>query len=98
MATTRKYMPTLGRSADDARAALTAIGKDLRTGGGALFKDVEALVRSTRRDVGKLGAALRGDVARLVKAGAAAPERKAPMPRVPARKRRAAAPAKKTAA
>lgn len=98
MATTRKYTPTFGRSADDVRAALTAIGKDLRAGGDALYKDVKVLVRSTRRDVGKLGNALRGDVGRLVKAGAAPPKRKAQMPRVPAHKRRAAAPAKKAAA
>ena len=98
MATTRKPTPAPGGSADEVRAALTAIGKDLRTGGGALYKDVRTLVRSARRDTGKLGKALRGEVERLVKAGAAPPKSAKALPRVPAPRRRSAAPAKKAAA
>lgn len=95
MATTPK--PTVGRSADEVRAALTAIGKDLRTGGGALYKDVRTLVRSARRDTVKLAKALRGDVERLVKAGAAPPKHAKPLPRVPVPRRRTAASKKKAA-
>lgn len=97
MTTTRKPKPT-GRSVNETRAALTAIGKDLRTGGETLYKDVDTLVRSLRRDAGKLGTSLQGDVGRLVKAGPAPPKRPEPLPRVPAPRRRTTAATKKAAA
>src|SRR5215207_9880343 len=90
-----------GQPLDEVRAALTGLGKDLRTGGRDLFGDLETLVRSARRDTSKLGNALGTDLERLAKAAPRlqpppppTPRRAAPRPRRPA----GSHPKKKTAA
>jgi hypothetical protein len=75
-----------GRPLDEARAALTGVRDDLRTGGRDLYGDVATFVRSTRHDASKLGKALRADVEQLAQPLLPAP------PAPPARRRSAPKP------
>ena len=85
---TEATLERLNASLDAAQDAVKALRHDLRGGRRDMARNLDALVRATRKDSAKLAKAVRGDLADLQKAMISPPARRpAPTKRSPARTR-----------
>jgi len=53
------------KSLDEAQAAIRALGKDVGKGGRDLYRDIETLLKSAKRDAGKANRAALKDLGKL---------------------------------
>lgn len=89
-ARTEATLERLNASLDAAQDAVKALRRDLRGGRRDMAKNLDTLLRTSRRDSSKLAKAVRGDLADLQKAVTSPPARRpAPAKKSPARTRTA---------